>query len=73
MSDEADHLMQLHATVYDGCHGDQGAHIGVHLLVHQPEGQALIANQSLQRQSVFHYSYVQAELMQTSLAQHKTL
>lgn len=39
--------MQLHSTVDDRRHGNQGAHVGVHLLVHQPEGQALIADQSL--------------------------
>lgn len=39
--------MQLDAAVDDGCHGDQGAHVGVHLLVHQPEGQGLVPDQSL--------------------------
>lgn len=54
MSEEADHLMQLYAAVDDGCHGNQGAHVGVHLLVHQPEGQTLIPNQSLERCIVFY-------------------
>ncbi|TNN75114.1 hypothetical protein EYF80_014687 [Liparis tanakae] len=49
MSEEADHFMQLHAAVDDGRHGNLGAHVGVHLLVHQPEGQTLIPNQSLRR------------------------
>lgn len=39
--------MQLQAAVDDCRHGNQGAHVGVHLLVHQPEGQSFISNQSL--------------------------
>lgn len=44
VSEKANHFVQLHAAVDDGCHGNQGAHVGVHLLVHQPEGQRLIPN-----------------------------
>ena len=54
MSEEADHFVQLYAAVDDGCHGSQGAHVGVHLLVHQPEGQSLIPNQSLERREMFY-------------------
>lgn len=46
--------MQLHAAVDDGRHGNHGAHVGVHLLVHQPEGQSLIPNQSLERRVMFY-------------------
>lgn len=55
MSEEADHLMQLNATVDDCRHGFQGAHVGVHLLVHQPEGETFIPNQSLERWVMFFY------------------
>lgn len=47
VSEEADHLVQLQAAVDDCSHGNQGAHVGVHLLVHQPEGQSFISNQRL--------------------------
>lgn len=47
VSEEADHLVQLQAAVDDRRHGNQGAHVGVHLLVHQPEGQSFISNQRL--------------------------
>ena len=49
MREEADHLVQLDASVDDGGHGDQGAHVGVHLLVHEPEGQRLVSHQRLGR------------------------
>ena len=38
VSEEPDELVQLHATVSDRRHGDQRAHVSVHLLIHQPEG-----------------------------------
>ena len=47
MGEEANHLVQLDSTVDNVRHGNQGAHVGVHLFVHQPEGQALITDQSL--------------------------
>lgn len=49
--------MQLQATVDDWCHGDQGAHVGVHLLVHQPEGQAFISHQSLEGWVTFYHQH----------------
>lgn len=49
MSEQANHLMKLHAAVNDRCHRYHGTHIGVHLLVHQPEGQSFIPDQSLER------------------------
>ena len=42
-------MLQLDAPVDDARHGDQGAHVGVHLLVHQPEGQRLVSHQRLGR------------------------
>lgn len=57
MSEEADHLMQLDATVDDSSHGNYGAHVGVHLLIHEPEGQSLIANKRLKRLVMFHHSH----------------
>lgn len=56
--------MQLQTTVDDWCHGTRGAHVGVHLLVHQPEGQSFISNQSLQRWVMF-FIISQSEIMQT--------
>lgn len=49
VSEESNHLMKLHAAVDDRCHRCHGTHIGVHLLVHQPEGQSFIPDQSLER------------------------
>ena len=54
MSEEADHLMQLHAAVDDGRHGNHGAHVGVHLLVHQPERKGFVPYQSLRENKRFH-------------------
>lgn len=82
MSEEADHLMQLHATVDDGCHGTHEAHVGVHLLVHQPEGQSLIPNQSLgsrvmfyspQRDNADSIDTMEWDLVENSLPDHDFL
>lgn len=47
MRQEPDHLMQLNAPVNDRVHRNYGAHVGVHVFIHQPEGQGLVPYQSL--------------------------
>lgn len=52
---QTDHLVKLYAPINNGVHGNQRAHAGVHLLVHQPEGQRLVSHQGLNEQ-IRHFS-----------------
>ena len=45
--DQPDHLVEGHASVDDEVGRGHGRHVGVHLLVHQPEGQRLVPYQRL--------------------------
>ena len=45
--DQADHLVQGQAAVHHQGGAREDGHVGVHLLVHQPEGDGLVAHQRL--------------------------
>jgi len=47
MCDKSYHLVQGQTSVNDGCQLGQIAHVRVHLLVHEPESDGLIADQGL--------------------------
>lgn len=48
VGEQPDHLVQLDAAIDDRRHRHKAAHVGVHLLVHEPKGQRLVSNKSLE-------------------------
>ena len=44
---QSDELVEGHPSVYERCPWRRCGHVSIHLSVHQPERQSLIANQSL--------------------------
>ena len=46
VSDEADHLVQAHATLNDWRELAQGRHMSVHLSITEPEEECLVTNQA---------------------------
>lgn len=57
MGKQSDHLVELDAPINNGVHWNQSAHVGVHILVHQPEGQRFVSHQGLTEQADQQYEH----------------